>query len=272
MAAKLIKSILTIAGSDPSGGAGIQADLKTFNRLKVYGSAAITCLTIQNTKGVTASYPVASDIVAGQIGAVLDDLQISHIKIGMIGTAEIAKAVSKTLAGFQGEIIYDPVLVSSSGLPLLDDEGLATVIQELIGLATVLTPNLDELARISGRECGTTTAALDAAGSLLLHFPKMRALILKGGHLRDDKSRVNNYLLLAKDKPNVHYRATHPRIHTSNSHGTGCTFAAAFAAYHMHDADYEQAFRQSSAFVWRLLKEGAAFRTGQGNGGLLHYL
>ena len=271
MALKLIKSILTIAGSDPSGGAGIQADLKTFARLKAYGSAAITCLTIQNTRGVSASYPVTSDIVTEQIKAVLNDLHISHIKIGMIGTAKIASAVSKAIADFQGEIIYDPVLASTSGLPLLEEAGLPTVIQDLISLATVLTPNLDELIKISGKECMTTAAALDAARSLF-HFPKLRALALKGGHLLDDKKQVNNYLLLAKDKSDVYYQTTHSRIITPNSHGTGCTFAAAFAAYHLHGNDYEQSFRQSSAFVWRLLRASATSRTGHGNGGLLHYL
>ena len=268
MSSQLIKSILTIAGSDPSGGAGIQADLKTFARLQTYGSAAITNLTIQNSRGVKTSYAVAGHIVSEQIEAVLDDLNISHIKIGMIGTAEIAQAVSRSLAGFQGEIIYDPVMASSNGLPLL--EGTTEVIRELIGLVTVLTPNLGELAAISGQKCPTTAAALEAAHQLF-NFAKLRAVVLKGGHIQEDKGEIKDFLLLASDLGKIH-QTKHSRIKTKNSHGTGCTFASAFAAYHLHCGDYEQAFRQSSAFVWRLLQESRNYKTGHGNGGMLHYL
>ncbi|NOX25333.1 MAG: bifunctional hydroxymethylpyrimidine kinase/phosphomethylpyrimidine kinase [Deltaproteobacteria bacterium] len=270
MAAKFIKTVLTIAGSDPSGGAGIQADLKTFQRLKVYGGAVITNLTIQNTRGVKTSYPVASHIVGEQISAVLDDLNVSHIKIGMIGTAKIARAVGRALTEFQGEIIYDPVMVSSSGLSLLENQGQVDAISDLLERATVLTPNLGELDSLSGQECQTTAEARAAAGSLF-HLPRLRAVILKGGHLKEDNELVTDYLFLAAD-PGISLRTSHPRIATVNSHGTGCTFAAAFAAYHLHCNDYEQAFRQSSAFVWRLLKESRNFKIGHGNGGLIHYM
>jgi hydroxymethylpyrimidine/phosphomethylpyrimidine kinase len=267
---QLIKSVLTIAGSDPSGGAGIQADLKTFTRLKVYGSAAITNLTIQNTRGVKNNYPVAGHIVGEQIGAVLDDLNISHIKIGMIGTADIAQAVSCALTGFPGEIIFDPVMASSSGLPLLEENGQIEAFQSLLKQATVLTPNLAELVQLSGRDCQTTATALKAARSLF-NLPKLRAIVLKGGHINNDNDQVNDYLLLASD-PDTTHKTSHPRIKTSNSHGTGCTFASAFAAYHLHCGNHELAFRQSSAYVWRLLRESCDYNTGHGNGGLLHYL
>ncbi len=270
MSPQLVKSVLTIAGSDPSGGAGIQADLKTFTRLQVYSGAVITNLTIQNTKGVKSSYPVAGHIVYEQIQAVIDDLNISHVKIGMIGTAEIAQAVCKALADFSGEIIYDPVMVSSSGLPLFEKNSRANDLQDLFEIATVLTPNLEELKEISGHKCSTIKTALAAAKDLL-NLPRLRALVLKGGHMEEDSGQISDFLLLASD-PDLTHQINHERINTANSHGTGCTYAAAFAAYHLHCGDYEQAFRQSSAFVWRLLKESRNFKTGHGNGGMLHFL
>ncbi len=270
MTAKFSKTVLTIAGSDPSGGAGIQADIKTFQRLKVYGGAVITNLTIQNTRGVKTNYPVAGHIVGEQISAVLDDLNVSHIKIGMIGTAKIARTVSRALAEFRGEIIYDPIMISSSGLALLEKKGRADVISDLLERATVLTPNLDELGSLSGQVCHTTAEAQAAVGSLF-HLPRLRAVILKGGHIKETDELVTDYLFLAAD-PGISQQTSHPRIATCNNHGTGCTFAAAFAAYHLHCNDYGQAFRRSSAFVWRLLKESRNSKTGHGNGGLIHYL
>jgi hydroxymethylpyrimidine/phosphomethylpyrimidine kinase len=270
MSVPVIRTVLTIAGSDPSGGAGIQADLKTLQRLRVYGAAVITNLTIQNTLGVTANYPVAGHIVGEQISAVLDDLYVSHIKIGMLGNVEIAGAVSRALAGFHGEIIYDPVMISSSGTPLFEAGEQPGAIASLLAQATVLTPNLAELRLLSGQKCRSSAEALAAARGLF-RLPGLRALVLKGGHIGVEDELVQDYLFLAAD-PAITHQTTHSRISTANSHGTGCTFAAAFAAYHLHCNDYEQAFRRSSAFVWRLLQESRSAKTGGCTGGLLHYL
>ncbi len=271
MSSQLVQAVLSIAGSDPSGGAGLQADLKTLTRLKVYGAAVPVNLTIQNTQGVSASHPIAGHIIYAQIKAVISDLNVSHIKIGMIGTTEAAVAVSEAISDFQGEVIYDPVLAASSGMPLLDQGGIPTDLQNLINCATVLTPNLDELIQISKQDCPTTTDALKAAQGLFKNFPALRAVILTGGHLPENRDTITNYLILAAH-PESYYPVSFPRISTPNSHGTGCTFSSAFAAYHLHSGNYEQAFRQGSAFVWRLLKASVSFKTGHGNGGLLHFL
>ena len=145
-------AILTIAGSDPSGGAGIQADLKTFTAAGVYGAAAITSLTAQNTKGVRAVQPVAPEFVKQQVKLVLEDLPVSHIKTGMIGTAAIARILGEILHDFPGEVICDPVLSASDGAPLLEGSGLDDFKRHLLGNATVITPNLPELSKLSGME------------------------------------------------------------------------------------------------------------------------
>ncbi len=270
MSDSLEQTVLTIAGSDPSGGAGIQADLKTFTRLGVYGAAAITCLTAQNTLGVSAVYPVAVEIVGQQVRAVLSDLRVTHIKIGMIGSAEIAAAVSQALEGFRGEIIYDPVLASTGGMPLLVSTDDLSGLDCLIGRATVLTPNLDELRRISAADCLSAPESLAAARGLFSLYPRLQAVVIKGGHFMAAE-RVDNYLLVAA-KPEEPVKISLPRLTVRNCHGTGCTFASAFAAYHLLGADYEQACRQSSAFVWRLLRAGMKVNYGRGSSGLPHHL
>ena len=270
MADCLAQTVLSIAGSDPSGGAGIQADLKTFTRLGVYGAAAITCLTAQNTLGVTAVYPLAPEIVAEQVRVVLADLQVSHIKIGMIGSALIASAVNQVLDDFQGEIIYDPVLTSTSGMPLLVSAADLPDLDGLISRVTVLTPNLVELRQISGEDCLSAQDSLSAARGLLGRYPRLQAIVIKGGHFAA-RSEVDNYLLLATE-PQAPIKISMPRLAVKNSHGTGCTFASAFAAYRLLGADYELACRQSSSFVWRLLRAGMNVNYGHGSSGLPHHL
>ncbi|MFW8599880.1 bifunctional hydroxymethylpyrimidine kinase/phosphomethylpyrimidine kinase [Desulfobacterota bacterium M19] len=270
MTDNLTRTVLSIAGSDPSGGAGIQADLKTFTRLGVYGAAAITCLTAQNTLGVTAVYPLAPEIVAEQVRAVLTDLRVSHIKIGMIGSAVIASAVSQVLDDFKGEIIYDPVLTSTSGMPLLVAAADLPGLDRLISLVTVLTPNLDELRQISGEDCRSVQDSLSAAKGILSRYPRLQAIVIKGGHFMTS-TQVDNFLLLATE-PQTPIKISLPRLEVRNSHGTGCTFASAMAAYRLLGADYELACRQSSAFVWRLLRAGQKVNYGHGSSGMPHHL
>ncbi len=270
MADSLTPTVLSIAGSDPSGGAGIQADLKTFTRLGVYGAAAITCLTAQNTMGVTAVYPLAPEIVAEQVRVVLADLRVSHIKIGMIGSALIASAVNQVLDDFKGEIIYDPVLTSTSGMPLLVEDADLPGLDSLISRVTVLTPNLDELRQISGADCLSVQDSLRAARGLLGRYPRLQAVVIKGGHFATS-AQVDNYLLLAPE-PQAPIKISLPRLSVKNSHGTGCTFASALAAYRLLGADYELACRQSSAFVWQLLRAGMNVDYGHGSSGLPHHL
>ncbi len=267
--------VLSIAGSDPGGGAGVQADLKTCAVLGVYCGAAITCITVQNTRGVQSFVPLAPRLVKEQIDAVLNDMPVTHVKIGMVGTAAVAEAISDALAGFAGEIICDPVLVSSSGTALVAEAELDAVRENLLSRATVLTPNLPELEVLSRRRCQDEEALLAAAEVLFHAFSRLRALVVKGGHFAPRRKTVSDYLFLSQ----VHHgakllvdRARHPRIRTLNTHGTGCTFASAYAACHLKSGSDRLAFTQASEFVSQLLKKSAAARLGGGHGPLLHHL
>jgi hydroxymethylpyrimidine/phosphomethylpyrimidine kinase len=186
---------LSIAGSDPSGGAGIQADLKTFAILGVYGGAVISCLTAQNTKGVFAIQPVEPDLIHKQIDHVLNDLNVTHIKIGMLGSAMVAESISDTLKDYTGEIIYDPVLVSSSGQELIDSMGHETIRSQLLPLCTVLTPNVPELSVLAEQNCSTKDTLHSAAGKLFEHNEKLRSVIITGGHFEPEKNIVTDYML-----------------------------------------------------------------------------
>ncbi len=263
------QAILSIAGSDPSGGAGIQADLKTLTVLGVYGCAAITSLTVQNTLGVRSCQPVDPDLVFQQVAAVLVDLTVSHVKIGMIGSTAIAQAIAQALNGFTGEIIYDPIVFSSVGHPV---QTIDTVdgIRQVIGLATVLTPNLHELQLLSGVHCSSTDEVLQAGQALLRSFPNLKVLVIKGGHLHEEEAEVTDFLLLAGQT--LPFSRRHRRLSVTNTHGTGCTFASALAAYHQQTGNYQQAFTLAIDFLDALLSASADWRLGQGNGGLSHHL
>lgn len=266
---------MTIAGSDPSGGAGIQADLKTFATIGVYGSAAITCLTAQNSMGVKSYLPVDSYFVKQQIELVLEDQPVAHIKTGMIGTAEIAKTIGTTLAGFRGEIICDPVLQASDGHHLFEPKDCDILYAHLISKATVLTPNIPELEQLSGVNCRHQEEVLAAGKVLFDRFSSLQALVITGGHLNEEDSQITDFLLLRsdnKEKPAVK-NATHPRIKTNNTHGTGCTFASAFTAYHLLTEDYQKAFSKTVSFMDQLISKSASFKMGRGGKGpLAHHL
>lgn len=269
MTSRQTRAILSIAGSDPSGGAGIQADLKTFTVLGVYGCAVVTSITVQNTLGVLSCHPLPPELVHHQTTAILADLTVSHIKIGMIGSAAIATALCQALDGFKGEIIYDPVMYSSVGQPIRTTDSLEGV-RQIAERATVLTPNLQELQLLAGGECLSMEEALAAGQKLFTLFPQMKAVTIKGGHLNPEQSEVTDTLLLAgHDQP---LSKIHPRINSANTHGTGCTFASALAAYHQQSGDYRDAFRRSVDFLDSLLSASADFCLGHGTGGLYHHL
>lgn len=265
-----IKTILSIAGSDPSGGAGIQADLKTLTVLGAYGAAVPTCLTVQNTMGVQASYPVAPELVRDQITCVLSDLEVSHIKIGMIGTEAIAEAILEALETFHGEIILDPVVQASDGSKLTATFAPVT---KLALRSSVITPNFAELCTLSNGTPDSVESTIKACQTLFESSPQLRCVVCKGGHFQDKNTTVTDHLLIKNQAGGYeHFTHSHPRITSSNTHGTGCTYASAFAAYHQQSGDYLHAFRKSSDFVYRLLKASAPLCTGMGKGGLVHHL
>ncbi len=264
--------ILSIAGSDPSGGAGIQADLKTFAIIGVYGCAAITCLTAQNTKGVASFVPLTPNFFRDQVEMVLSDLPVSHIKVGMVGSKEIAQALGIILERFAGEIIYDPVLMAKGGILLFNEDALDAILNEVIARATILIPNLAELKVLSGSKLeGDSPLAM--AEELLDRLPRLRGIVVKGGHIDEGADTVTDYLLLRDDagKKGGVFEVGHPRINTKNTHGTGCTFASAFAAFHALTGDDIAAFRQASEFVHTLLLESQGSTIGHGCGPLLHH-
>jgi hydroxymethylpyrimidine/phosphomethylpyrimidine kinase len=228
--------LLTIAGSDSGGGAGLQADLKAFAAHGVYGMSAVTAVTVQNTRGVTAVHAVPAAVVAAQIDAVLDDIGADAIKIGMLGDAAVVRAVAGRLRAHLGSgggerlgipVVLDPVLVAKGGAPLLADEAVAALIAELLPLATVVTPNLPELERLSGRPVATEEERRRAAEALARPGSQGPAVLAKGGHTLEDAGPDVVDLLLAGE---IWYRFAHPRLAVRSTHGTGCTLAAALAA------------------------------------------
>ncbi|HEX5759854.1 MAG TPA: bifunctional hydroxymethylpyrimidine kinase/phosphomethylpyrimidine kinase [Thermoanaerobaculia bacterium] len=219
--------LLTIAGSDSGGGAGIQADLKTFAAHGAYGMSAVTALTAQNTRGVRAVQAATPELVAAQIDAVFEDLGVDGVKIGMLAEAGIVRAVAARLRAWLGEgshppVVLDPVMVAKSGDPLLAEDAVEAIVEELLPLATLVTPNQPELARLRGGRVGKDEAErLEAARELATRGP---AVLAKGGHVGG--SEVVDLLV---DGDVVH-RFAHPRLATTSDHGTGCTLSSAIAA------------------------------------------
>jgi len=215
--------LLTIAGSDSGGGAGLQADLKVFAAHGAYGMSAVTAVTVQNTVGVSAVHPVPPEIVAAQIDAVLDDLGADAIKIGMLGEAPVVRAVARCLRARVPAVpvVLDPVLLAKGGAPLLADAAVEVLREELLPLATVVTPNLPELARLTGLPVATEAERRRAAGELARRGP---AVLVKGGH--GEGEEVVDLLLV----DGTWHRFAHPRLAVRSTHGTGCTLAAALAA------------------------------------------
>lgn len=256
--------VLSIAGSDSGGGAGIQADLKTFAALGCFGMTAITALTGQNTCGVRAIHPVPPDMLRAQIDAVLEDIGADAVKVGMLHSPEIVRTVAQAIDRHQLQrVVFDPVMVATSGAKLIDDPAIAVLVTELFPRAALITPNLDEAALLVGRPLTSAQDMAQAAAELVARGA--RAVLLKGGHLAGDT--VMDLLLQASGEP-LWLQA--PRIDTANTHGTGCTLSSAIAAHLALGATLAQAVQQARDFVRQALQAGASVKTGQGEGPLNH--
>ncbi len=230
-----MRTALTIAGSDSSGGAGIQADLKTFAAFGLYGASAITAITVQSTKGVEAVAPLSADLVTAQIEAVAGDLALHATKIGMLATAAIVEAVAAAIEELELPlVVLDPVLVSTSGQRLLDADGVQTLCMELMPLARAVTPNIPEAEALSGRSIGSAQQAREAARRI--HDMGAASVIVTGGHAMwdgDTGPRAENSAPQIIDllfDGHVFHEFRTARIDTRHTHGTGCTFASAVAA------------------------------------------
>lgn len=256
---------LTIAGSDSGGGAGVQADLKTMSALGVFGASALTAITAQNTLAVTAVEEVSPGMVAAQIAAVLDDLPVGAIKIGMLSSAAVIGAVADALKGFKGPIVLDPVMVAKSGDALLRPEAIAALSARLLPRATLLTPNLPEAARLLGAPEARTEDEMLAQGAALLSLGP-RAVLMKGGH--GDGPDCIDFLIAADGVP-VAFRA--PRLATKNTHGTGCTLSAAIAAGLAKGRDMVQSVAEAHAYLQGAIKAADTLHIGAGHGPVHHF-
>lgn len=261
---KTYTRVLSIAGSDSGGCAGIQADLKTFSALGCFGMTAITALTAQNTQGVRAVHPVPVDMLVQQIDAVVEDMGVHAVKIGMLHSAEVVLAVAQVIdRHYLPYVVLDPVMVATSGAVLIENSAVGALVEQLFSKVTVVTPNLDEASLLVGRTLRTTDDMEVAAKELIAMGAK--AVLLKGGHLASDT--VHDLLAVAG-------RANHwmqaPRIVTTNTHGTGCTLSSAIAAYLALGMELMQAVEAARQFVRSALQTGSHTRTGHGSGPLNH--
>ena len=256
--------VLTIAGSDSGGGAGIQADLKTFAALGCYGTSAITAVTVQNTLGVKGIHSIPPSIVAAQIRAVLDDIRPSAIKIGMVHTAALAEVISSTLMNYPDiPVVFDPVMISTSGHRLIEDDTVAAIKCGLLKSANLLTPNIDEASLLCGRKIESLADMFTAAASML--DMGCRGVLLKGGHLVGPM--MNDVYMDAEGTSQVFSAKA---VQTTNTHGTGCTLSAAIAAHLALGLPIVEAIKRSKDYVNAALEAGKDVLTGAGNGPLNH--
>lgn len=262
----MVPIALTIAGSDSSGGAGIQADLKTFTALGVYGASVLTALTAQNTRGVQGVAPVEPSFVAMQIRSVMSDLDVGAAKTGMLATAEVIAAVVTTLKEFPAiPVVVDPVMVATSGDILLQADAIDAVRNELLPIARLATPNLPEAARLLDTAVADSAAAVETQGREIISRFKCRAVLMKGGH-GDGADAVD--LLIDGDGATVRFAA--PRIATRHTHGTGCTLSAAIAALLATGVDLAEAVQRAKAYIHAAISHGAQNPVGHGSSPVDH--
>jgi hydroxymethylpyrimidine/phosphomethylpyrimidine kinase len=256
---------LTIAGSDSSGGAGIQADLKTFAALGVYGASVITALTAQNTRGVSGIHPVPSAFVTAQIDAVFGDLEVKAVKIGMVAQLEIIDAIAAALARWPAApVVLDPVMVATSGDRLLSADAVAGLRTKLIPRAALITPNLPEAAALLGEPVASGEAAIADQGKRLLALG-CPAVLIKGGHGQGAESI--DYLVTA----NGTIALPAPRLSTENTHGTGCSLSSAIAAGLAKGEALETAVRNAKAFLTAAIVAADRLDVGHGRGPIHHF-
>jgi hydroxymethylpyrimidine/phosphomethylpyrimidine kinase len=256
---------LTIAGSDSSGGAGVQADLKTFAALGAYGASVITALTAQNTTGVSGIHQVPADFVTAQIDAVFSDLDVAAVKIGMVADRATIEAIVAGLARWSPKhIVLDPVMVATSGDHLLAPDAVASLRSELIPRAGLVTPNLPEAAALLGEAVATSEAAIASQGARLLAMG-CRAVLIKGGHGRGSESI--DYLFAGGGT----IALSAPRVASKNTHGTGCSLSSAIAAGLAKGCDLEAAVRQAKAWISAAIAAADRLDVGRGHGPIHHF-
>lgn len=256
---------LTIAGTDPSGGAGIQADLKTFSALGAYGTSVITALVAQNTRGVQSVYRVDADFVAAQLDSVLSDVRIDTAKIGMLAETDIVEAVAERLAYYPLQcVVLDTVMLAKSGDPLLAPSAIASLRHRLLPQVALITPNLPEAAALLNAPQAANEKEMKEQGDALLGMG-CQAVLMKGGHLDDDESP--DWLFTRHGAQ----RFTAARVHTRHTHGTGCTLSAALAALRPRYPDWPQTIDAAKRWLSQALEQADSLEVGHGIGPVHHF-
>ncbi|WP_252026741.1 bifunctional hydroxymethylpyrimidine kinase/phosphomethylpyrimidine kinase [Vibrio sp. SCSIO 43136] len=258
--------VLTIAGSDSGGGAGIQADIKAISATGSYACSVITAITSQNTQGVSAIFPIALDHVASQLDAVFTDLNVVAVKIGMLADSNIIKVVADKIRLYQPNyLVVDPVMVATSGDLLLEQAAISTLKQELLPLADIITPNLPEGAALTGLPVPNSESEMQEMISDLRALGAT-AVLLKGGHL--DKDENSNDLLITSDSATL---VSAKRVATKNTHGTGCTLSSAIASYLAHGNPIDQAVSLGKSYISQAIAHADELEVGKGHGPVNHF-
>lgn len=258
--------VLSIAGSDSGGGAGIQADIKAISACGSYAATAITAITVQNTLGVEAVHPVPIEILEGQIAAVLSDIGADAVKIGMLHSSEVVLAVKKQLLAFeQKNIVLDPVMVSTSGHRLIEESAIKTLADELVPIARVITPNIPEAEILAGEKINgledlpRIARKLSRGGTV--------SVMMKAGHLEGDE--LVDYFYNAEEDHIIELRSA--RVYSPNTHGTGCTLSSAFAAYLAKGCSLDDSARRAKNYIANAIVSGAKYEIGHGHGPVDHF-
>lgn len=263
---KEYKRVMTIAGSDPSGGAGVQADIKTISACGCYATSAIAALVDENTMGVYGVFPVPDAFVAAQIHAILDDIGTDAVKIGMLHSTELIRTVKTALDRYPEitDIVLDPVMVATSGDPLLEEEAVATLRDELIPKSRIITPNIPEAEILLGRSICSQDELPDAAAEL---SRLGTSVMLKAGHLYDN--RLIDILYNAETKETIYLESK--RIDTVNTHGTGCTLSSAIASFLAKGNSLNDSVRLAKDYISKAIESGARYKIGKGHGPVDHF-
>lgn len=262
---KTLNKVLTIAGSDCSGGAGIQADIKTISACGCYAASAVTAITVQNTLGVTAVHPIPSDIITGQIDAVLSDIGADAIKIGMLQDSHIILAISKCLKKYSiKNIVLDPIMVSTSGHRLIEEEAIQTLKNNLLYSARVITPNIPEAEVLCGKKI---TQQKDLAKIAREISKNKTSVLLKAGHLTDN---ILTDIFYNAETDEI-IELTSKRLDTKNTHGTGCTLSSAFASYLAQGFNLNDAAKKAKEYINQAIISGKDYKIGNGHGPVNHF-
>ncbi|WP_010530592.1 bifunctional hydroxymethylpyrimidine kinase/phosphomethylpyrimidine kinase [Lentibacillus jeotgali] len=256
-----IPTSLTIAGTDPTGGAGIQADLKTFQELKSYGMSVITSVVAQNTTGVQDVHHLPISMIEAQLDSIIDDIPVQALKTGMIANTDMMKIIKRKITSLNAPYVMDPVMVTTSGSTLIDDNARVFLRDELLPLTTIVTPNIPETEHLLDRKVNNEEDMIQAAKDIVKHFG-VKAALIKGGHTKGD---ATDFLYDGKDP----YSFSADRIDTHNTHGTGCTLSAAITAYLSHGLSLYRAVEQAKRYVTLAIQYSLSL--GQGSGPTNHW-